>query len=144
MLIAVIGAEKIRYPIVGNVSGMMFIVFSILFYKKDNGLLTFGLGLMACVAVLMIVSGTEEYEILDKVSNYTMPIFLMHTLFAAPVRIALVRIGIIDCITQLTVGFTISFVGPILAFELMKKLKLTWMIFPKLIKDDKYESFDGK
>ena len=89
---------------------------------------------MACVAVLMIVSGTKELKVLNIATKYTMPIFLMHTLFAAPVRIVLVRVGIISSITHVAAGIVISFIGPVLAFIFMKKVKLVWLIFPKLIK----------
>ena len=60
-------------------------------------------------------------------AKYTKPIFLMHTLFAAPLRFVLLKIGITNAVVYVTMGLGISFVGPIVAAWIMKKTQ--WLEF---------------
>ena len=60
---------------------------------------------------------------LDK--EYTMPIFLMHTIFAASIRVVLMKIGVHSAVIHVVIGLAISFVGPIIAAEIMKRFR--WM-----------------
>ena len=55
-------------------------------------------------------------------AKYTMPIFLMHTLFAAPLRTVLFKVGIHNAIGHVILGIAISFIGPMIAAVIMKKL----------------------
>lgn len=68
--------------------------------------------------------------------KYTMPFFLMHTLFAAPLRVVLFKVGIQNAVAHVTLGLSISFVGPIIAVSIMKKSKwLEFFLYPgKLLK----------
>ena len=52
-----------------------------------------------------------------------MPVFLMHTLCAAPVRQVLFKIGITNAWVHIPVGLISSFAGPILIAILMRKTK---------------------
>lgn len=64
-------------------------------------------------------------------ARYTMPIFLMHTLFAAPMRSVLLKVGIENAIIHVVLGLSISFVGPIIAAWIMKKTKwLEFFLYP--------------
>lgn len=60
-------------------------------------------------------------------AKYTKPIFLMHTLFAAPLRFVLLKIGITNAVVYVTMGLGISFVGTIVAAWIMKKTQ--WLEF---------------
>ena len=51
----------------------------------------------------------------------------MHTLFAAPLRFVLLKIGITNAVVYVTMGLGISFVGPIVAAWIMKKTQ--WLEF---------------
>ena len=69
----------------GVLSGLIFVILSILAYVKDviPGAFTFILGLIACFSVILLVANnTENSTIFGKVmgflSKYTMPIFLMN------------------------------------------------------------------
>lgn len=64
---------------------------------------------------------------MDFLAKYTMPIFLMHTLFAAPLRSVLLKVGVTNSVAHVVLGLGISFAGPIIAAWIMKKTK--WMEF---------------
>ena len=122
---------------------MLFIILSILVYKAgiSGGLSSFVMGLLACIAVIMMVAGFEEKlgKGIDFLAKYTMPIFLMNTLFAAPMRSILMKIGIENAVIHVVLGLGISFAGPIMAAWIMKKTKwLEFFLYPnKLIEKQK-------
>ena len=114
---------------------MLFIILSILVYteKISGNVVSFAMGLLACVAVIMMVAGFEKKfgRGMDFLANYTMPIFLMHTLFAAPLRSVLMKVGIENAVVHVVLGLGISFAGPIIATWIMKKTKwLEFFLYP--------------
>ncbi len=119
----------------GTICGLLFIILSIVAYTAEisGSVISFIMGLLACVAVILMVADFEEkfgrgMEILAK---YTMPIFLMHTLLAAPLRSVLLKIGIENAVIHVVLGLGISFVGPIIAAWIMKKIKwLEFFLYP--------------
>ena len=91
------------------------------------------MGVLACVTVILMVAGFEEKfgKGMDFLAKYTMPIFLMHTLLAAPLRSVLLKIGIENAVIHVALGLGISFVGPIIAAWIMKKTKwLEFFLYP--------------
>ena len=118
----------------GIISGLLFVILSVVFKEKiSNGFVTFLMGLLVCVAVIMLVAGFEEKfgRGIDFLSKYTMPISLMHTLFAAPMRSILAKVGIENAVIHVVLGLGISFAGPIIAAWIMKKTKwLEFFIYP--------------
>lgn len=115
----------------GTVIGLLFLGLSVAVYMADiqNSAMSFGFGLMACAAVILLVAAFEERygKMMGFLAKYTMPIFLMHTLFAAPTRAALLKIGVTNAAVHVALGFGISFVGPIVVAWIMKKTK--WLEF---------------
>ena len=104
--------------------------------KISGSAISFAMGLLACVAVIMLVAGFEEKfgKGMDFLAKYTMPIFLMHTLFAAPLRSVLIKIGIENAVIHVVLGLVISFTGPIIAAWIMKKTKwLEFFLYPNKI-----------
>ena len=98
-----------------------------------NSAVSFALGLMACVAVILLVAGLEDKsgKVMSFLAKYTMPIFLMHTLFAAPLRSVLLKLGIGSSVIHVVLGLGISFIGPIIAAWIMKKTKwLEFFLYP--------------
>ena len=130
MIIAIVRAKKIRRVIVGAILGTVFIVLRLWSYQFDNGWIAFGMGILACTAVFMLIVGCKEKKTLSKFAKYTMPIFLMHTLFAAPTRVALLKLGIDNGVVHVMIGLLISFAGPIVAMWILEKIKLEWIVFP--------------
>ena len=111
----------------------VFILASILNFKygRSNGYTDFALGLIACAAVILFaekfLSQGSQPGVLKILSKNLMPIFLMHTLFAAPIRIFLLKLGIHNAAVHVLLGLIASFLGPVAAAWIMKKSK--WMEF---------------
>lgn len=119
----------------GTVIGLLFLGLSIAVYMVDirNSAVSFALGLMACAAIILLAVDFEEKsgKAMKFLAKYTMPIFLMHTLFAAPLRSVLLKIGITNAVIHVTMGLGISFAGPIVAAWIMKKTQwLEFFLYP--------------
>lgn len=119
----------------GTICGLLFMILSIVVYTAEisGSAISFAMGLLACVAVILIVAGFEEKfgRGMDFLAKYTMQIFLMHTLFAAPLRSILMKIGIENAVIHVVLGLGISFAGPIMAAWIMKKTKwLEFFLYP--------------
>lgn len=119
----------------GTICGLMFVILSIVVYTAEisGRLIPFAMGLLACVAVILMVADIEGKfgKGMDFLAKYTMPIFLMHTLFAAPMRSVLLKIGIENAVIHVVLGLGISFSGPIIAAWIMKKTKwLEFFLYP--------------
>lgn len=127
---------------------VLFICFtglSVLIYriKLQSGFVNFALGLMACISVIalimMLFKNNKQVPVFQFLTQYTLPIFLMHTLFAAPMRVLLIKLGILNPVIHIALGLIISFCGPIIAAIIMKKTKwLEFFLYPtKFIEDRK-------
>ena len=119
----------------GTICGLLFMILSVEVYKAkiSGGVVSFAMGLLACVAVILMVTGVERRlgKDMDFLAKYTMPIFLMHTLFAAPMRSVLLKLGIGSSVIHVVLGLGISFAGPIIAAWIMKKTKwLEFFLYP--------------
>lgn len=119
----------------GMICGVLFIILSIMVYTAEinSSAVSFAMGLLACVAVIMIVAGFEEKfgRGMEFIAKYTMPIFLMHTLFAATLRSVLIKVGIENAVIHVVLGLEISFAGPIIAAWIMEKTKwLEFFLYP--------------
>ena len=119
----------------GTICGLIFMILSVMVYMVENHskMFSFALGLLACIAVIMMVTSFEEKlgNGIDFLAEYTMPIFLMHTLFAAPLRSVLMKVGIENAVIHVVVGLGISFIGPIIAAWIMKKTRwLEFFLYP--------------
>lgn len=122
----------------GTIIGILFLGLSIAVYTTDiqNSAVSFVLGLMACAMVILFAVDFEEKsgKVMGFLAKYTMPIFLMHTLFAAPLRAILLKVGIANALTHVVLGLEISFVGPIIAAEIMKKtMWLEFFLYPNKV-----------
>ena len=131
MSICVFNVQLKGRKVQGMICGVLFIILSIMVYTAEisSSAVSFVMGLLACVAVIMMVAGFEEKfgRGMDFLAKYTMPIFLMHTLFAAPLRSVLLKVGVTNAVAHVVLGLGISFAGPIIAAWIMKKTK--WMEF---------------
>lgn len=114
---------------------MAFLATSLWTYKINNAWLSFGIGLLACATVLMMTANCKEVRFLRLFAKYTTPIFLMHTLFAAPCRVLLMKLGTGSAAVHVCTGIAISFVGPIAAMMILERMGLGFLVYPgKLIK----------
>ena len=89
---------------------------------------SFLMGLLACgaIIVLFVWLGGKPNPLVE----YTMPVFLMHTIFAAGIRAVLFKLGISAAAIHIVVGLVASFIGPVVAAEVMKKMKLDILYQP--------------
>lgn len=119
----------------GTIFGLLFVILSVVVYTAEisGSVISFAMGLVACVAVILMVAGFEDKfgRVMDFLAKYTMPIFLMHTLFAAPLRSVLLKVGVTNAVAHVVLGLGISFAGPIIAAWIMKKTKwLELFLYP--------------
>lgn len=119
-------SEKIKYStLVFTIT--IFIISSIIIshFKINNNMLSFVLGLIACFTIISFniikFRNNQQGKILGFLTKYTMPIYLMHTLFAAALRSLLFKLNIQTPIIHIILGIAISFIGPIVAAMIMKK-----------------------
>lgn len=114
---------------------LLFIPSSIFVYVLhiNNAFIGFILGLTACISIITFLINRDDKQVslFTILSPYTMPIFLMHTIFAAPLRSILLKIGISNAVLQVCLGLLISFLGPIFAAKIMSKVWfLDFLIYP--------------
>jgi len=122
----------------GTILGLLFVILSVVVYAAgiSGGAISFIMGLLACVAVILMVTDFEEKlgRGMDFLAKYTMPIFLMHTLFAASLRSVLLKVGVTNVVAHVVLGLGISFAGPIIATWIMKKTKwLEFFLYPNKV-----------
>lgn len=125
----------------GTVIGLLFLGLSVAAYMADvqNLAVSFVLGLMACIAVILLVAAYEEKtgKVMGFLAKYTMPIFLVHTLSAAPTRTVLLKLGVTNAVIHVVLGLGISFAGPIIVAWIMKKTKwLEFFLYPRSFDND--------
>lgn len=121
----------------GTICGLLFIILSIVVYTAEisGSVISFAMGLLACVAVILMVADYADKfgKCMDFLAKYTMPIFLMHTLFAAPTRSVLLKMGVTNAVVHIVLGLGISIAGPIIATWIMKKTKwLEFFVYPNM------------
>ncbi|WP_458459409.1 acyltransferase family protein [Pseudobutyrivibrio sp.] len=119
---------------------LLFMVFLLGSALTELGYIHFKLqgfiwALMACYSVISLshylYNNGVQSEYMATIAKYTMPIFLMHTLFAAPFRSVLIKLGVDNLIIHIVIGLVASFVCPVIAMIIMEKIKpLDFMIYP--------------
>ena len=140
MCLSCFGLKKwiVRQRMVVSLSVLgMFGILSVVVYMAElsNGMINFLLGLLACYGIVSLMirfyERKEQSRFFGILAQYTMPIFLMHTLFAAPLRTVLFKLGIHGAFTHVALGIAISFVGPMIAAIILKKSKwLEFFVYP--------------
>ena len=123
-----------RTILCGILLGVIFLTVSILLFVRSipdtylAPLLTF----LACLAAILIFWGVRApNKGLDFLARYTLPIFVMHTIFAAGIRVVLFKLGVESAWVHIPVGLVFTFGGPILAAYLMSKVKvLDALLYP--------------
>ena len=121
---------------VSAIMGVLFFALSIFVFMKDIGSasMDFLLGMIACAAILIgfisLYTNRKKNRVFV-IAKFSFPIFLMHTLFAAPIRIILMKAGIMNPIVHTFMGIGLSFVGPIIAAEIMQEVgHLDFLLYP--------------
>lgn len=113
------------------------IALSIYYYRELNGNLIIQtiIGVLFVVAILVLsqnlrISFIEKLSF--KFSEYFMPVYVMHTIFSAGVRILLIKVGVQSPIIHIICGLFAGFIIPIAVYEIAKKIPpLLFFIYPK-------------
>lgn len=114
----------------------VFIVLSVLrcsLALENNKALSFILGLLAVASIYLLFSASSlKTDAVTKILiKYNLPIFLMHTIFAAGVRTVLFKLGINQWYIHIPVGLAATFIGPVIAGFIMNKTKyLDFFLYP--------------
>ena len=115
----------------GIIIGVLFLGVSVVSYFENikSPVVSFVLGVVACASVILLMVSYQERSgrVMSFLAKHTMPIFLMHTIFAASLRAVLLKIGITNAAIHILLGLGMSFVGPIVAEWIMEKTR--WMEF---------------
>ena len=119
-----VGVEKIKYFLILFIASVYF---SILMYKFSisEELLEFIIGMMFCISIIGIIIALSKYKeskIEQVMCKYTMPIFLMHTIFASCVRIVLIKINIRYASIHIFLGLVSSIIFPMIASYFLDKI----------------------
>lgn len=130
MCLAILGAEKLKHRLIGVILLVLFFLFSISTVRIDKGFVEFFMAIIACTGIFMLMIQMKENKWIGKISPFTMPIFLMHTLTAAPVRMLLLRVGVHSPVLHVLIGVLASVGGPIVVYITMKKIKVDFIVFP--------------
>lgn len=86
----------------------------------------------ACIIIMVVRAADEcgkQNRVLSFFVKYTIPIFVMHTLFAAALRALLLKTEINNAVPHVIGGLAISFASTIIAAEIMKKQKFLSSFF---------------
>jgi len=123
--------EKTCALYVSAVVGGIFLALS--FVQTNTRIFAFAMGILGCGAVvlLMMYLFCRIKKATAKFASYTMPVFLMHTIFAAGVRAVLFKLGVVSPVLHIAAGLLASFVGPIVAIEIMQRVKLDVLVYPQ-------------
>lgn len=117
---------------VGIVCTALFLSASCLNIESVSMSLFMGTLGLACVFLLVLQWNPEKAVLsaAEMLSQYTMAIYLMHTIFAAGIRALLMKLGITNAWIHVAAGLTASFAGPIIAAEIMRRMNLDFFIYP--------------
>lgn len=125
--------SQIRHLFGGALAIAVFIGTDIFLFRTENTdrWSEFLLGIVACAGISLLIKGwfwkNKQNPVWGIAAKYTMPVFLMHTIFAAGLRSALFKMGIENAAVHVTAGLLITFAGPVIAMVIMEKMK--WPVF---------------
>ena len=120
------------------ITGMIFIPASVIVYTANvqfcaRELIMGFLGCLMVISVMYLLNKKcRQSKLSTLLTEYTFPVFLMHTIFAAGFRILLLKCGITSAVIHLGGGIFISFAGPMLAAWVMHQLKYPeYLLYPE-------------
>jgi hypothetical protein len=97
--------------------------------KSDHwtAAINFVAGLLACTGITLFFGccceNNRQMDWIQSISKYTMPVYLMHTMFAAAGRIILLKTGINGFMIHMGTGLLLSFAAPVVATEIILRTK---------------------
>lgn len=115
---------------------IVFLILGIIIYNCTDFFIHFKLllGVLACAGIIGFVGSLCDEKPQGKISKflskYTMPVFLMHTLAAAGIRVILFKLGIDNALIHIICGGAGTFILPVIAAMIMEKIKLDILYNP--------------
>lgn len=113
------------------------IILCICLYREQN----LDIATQFCIGLLFVISiitAAQNYEtpsvnkISAKFSDYFMPVYVMHTIFAAGVRIVLLKAGITNLFVHTVLGLAASFAVPIIIYQIALRVPIIMLfIYPQ-------------
>lgn len=117
--------------------GVLFLALSIYIYTFNISFkgMSFLLGVLGCISVISIVYNefkeNKQNKVFGILAKYTLPIFVMHTIFAACFRSILLKFGVTSAVIHILLGLIVSFICPIIAAWVMRKtIFLDVLLYP--------------
>lgn len=113
-----------------------FLILGIIIYYFSDYFIHYKLllGVLACAGIIGFIGSVsnknEQGKTLKFLSKYTMPVFLMHTLAAAGIRVILLKLGIENAAIHIVLGGIGTFILPVIAAMIMEKIKLDILYNP--------------
>ena len=137
----VIDFNKKSVRLIGAICFIAGVVLSIILFKDgfftEYAKLIIGICFVTSFTILFNSLKIDKLNTLcQRLSALFMPVFLMHTIFAAGCRIVMVRLGIDSAFIHVAVGLFASFIFPSLYYIIAKRIPLLmFLIYPnKVIK----------
>lgn len=127
MLLTVI---KFKYIIMERIIAIMLFAAGILvtlkffIYDQKNSSIDFLVSVLFVLPIIYLFlyfMRNGRGSSLSKFRKYILPVFLMHTIFAAMVRIVLLKIGVDNIVIHIVVGLVASFILPSLVYFVAEK-----------------------
>lgn len=145
MLLSMTGIKETierKWRLLGLLLLLAFVSGSLAVYtmRINSNIVGFSLGFLACIAIILMMYNRENHSnVPEFFARFTMPIFLMHTIFAASLRTVLLKLHVDNLLIHIVLGISVSFIGPIAAATVIKKLwKLDFILYPgKYIRNEK-------
>ena len=133
LIICYIGSTVIIYLVKNNINCYIMYFFNIFFAIA---------GILICTNLFKMI---DKSIFLDSFKKYTFQIFVLHTLFAAGVRIILLKIGITNYLLHFIIGMLTSIYIPVLISIISNKILYTnFFFFPlKTIEEIKERNFEN-
>lgn len=121
----------IRMPIF--LYAFVFILLNLLFFFWHTNALIIHIGgiFIALSGIALVISCAKHIKsnILSKIGQLSMPIYLIHIVAMAGIRIVLLKIGMTNIYLHVILGFLFGLIIPILVYMLLKKIKINKIIF---------------
>lgn len=99
----------------------------------NNDAFMFIVSMLGCIGLCGVFYGAKSSNKVSKISifciQYTLPVYLMHTICASGVRILLFKLGISSPFMHIPLGVIATFALPIIAAFIMRKLRPLNILF---------------
>ena len=118
---------------IGNL--ILYIIFALVYsYNQVNisfigEIIRFIFAVLGIIVFVKIFRNVNKSKFLDTIKEYTFQIYLLHTIFAAGIRIILLKLGIDNYFIHFTVGFIFSLYIPVIISIVSNKIKYTNIFF---------------